>query len=107
LSRRCKRIRRSFAGCCSRWLSRTCRLSWRKHFIGQPADDEIRRLLQAELARAFGEPADHFKAMTCSVIFKGITYELLNDEDFIKMAKKKIKSDIKLYDEFDAVKARD
>lgn len=41
------------------------------------------------------------------MIFKGITYELLNDEDFIKMAKKKIKSDIKLYDEFDAVKARD
>src|ERR1022692_2724740 len=30
---------------------------WRKHFIGQPADDEIRRLLQAELARAFGRIA--------------------------------------------------
>jgi hypothetical protein len=79
---------------------------WRKHFIGQPADDEIRRLLQAELARAFGKPADHFKAMTCSVIFKGITYELLNDAEFIKIAKKKIRSDINLYDESDAVEAR-
>jgi len=79
---------------------------WRKHFIGQPADDDIRRLLQAELARAFGAPADHFKAMTCSVIFKGITYELLNDAEFIKIAKKKIRSDTNLYDESDAVEAR-
>ncbi len=79
---------------------------WRKYFSGPPSDAELRELLSDELARAFGAPADHFQKMSCSVIFKGITYELLSDEQFVETAKKHIKSAVRLHVEYDAAKAR-
>ncbi len=79
---------------------------WRKYFSGPPTDAELRELLSDELARAFGAPADHFQKMSCSVIFKGITYELLSDKQFVETARKHIKSAVRLHIEYDAAKAR-
>jgi hypothetical protein len=79
---------------------------WRKYFSGPPSDAELRELLSDELARAFGKPADHFQKMSCSVIFKGITYELLSDKEFVETARKHIKSAVRLHIEYDAARAR-
>lgn len=79
---------------------------WRKYFSGPPSDAELRELLSDELARAFGAPADHFQKMSYSVIFKGITYELLSDKHFVETARKHIKSAVRLHVEYDAAKAR-
>lgn len=79
---------------------------WRKYFSGPPTDAELRELLSEELARAFGAPADHFQKMSCSVIFKGITYELLSDKQFVETARKHIKSAVRLHFEYDAARAR-
>jgi hypothetical protein len=79
---------------------------WRKYFSGSPSDPELRQLLSEELARAFGVPSDHFQKMSCSVIFKGITYELLSDAQFIESARKHIKGSVRLHDEYEAARAR-
>jgi hypothetical protein len=79
---------------------------WRKYFSGAPSDAELRELLSDELARAFGAPADHFQKMSCSVIFKGITYELLSEKQFVETARKYIKSAVRLHIEYDAARAR-
>lgn len=79
---------------------------WRKYFSGPPSDSDLRQVLSEELARAFGAPSDHFQKMSCSVIFKGITYELLSDTQFIESARKHIRGAVRLHDEYDAAKAR-
>jgi hypothetical protein len=79
---------------------------WRKYFTGPPSDPELRDLLSDALARAFGAPADHFQKMSCSVIFKAITYELLSDQQFVETARKQIKSAVRLHVEYEAAKAR-
>lgn len=79
---------------------------WRKYFTGTPSDSELRDLLSDALARAFGAPSDHLQKMSCSVIFKGITYELLSDKQFVETARKHVKSAVRLHVEYEAAKAR-
>jgi len=79
---------------------------WRKYSSGPLSDIELRKLLSEELANAFGQPEDHFQKMSCSVIFKGITYELLNDPKFLAIARKHIRGNVRLHDEYDAAKVR-
>lgn len=79
---------------------------WRKHLCVSPSDTELRDLLREELARAFGDPQDHFQKMSCSVIYKGITYELLNDPQFIETARRYVRASQQLHVEYQAAKAR-
>jgi hypothetical protein len=78
---------------------------WRWSLGNAPNEAAIRDLLDAELADAFGSADDVFQSMSVKVIFKGVTYELLNDPEFIRIASQIIPSLDTLHDEFDGAKA--
>jgi len=78
---------------------------WTK-FLGStraPADCE--RLLRRELDNVFGSCDDIFRDMRVKLLFKGVTYEMLNDPDFMRLAHERIPALGSLHDEFDAAKA--
>jgi hypothetical protein len=75
-------------------------------FIGQsPRAEEVERMLRSELARTFGKAEDVIQRMEVKAIFKGVTYESLNDPEFIRVASEQIPSLDLLHDEYDAAKA--
>jgi hypothetical protein len=75
-------------------------------FIGQnPKTQDIEDMLRLELKDAFGQSGDVFENMSVKAIFKGVTYELLNDPEFMRIASQKIPKLDSLHDEFDAAKA--
>jgi hypothetical protein len=73
---------------------------------GQKPDEAVvRRLLDRELRSAFGTADDLVEGMKVRVAFKGVTYDLLNDEDFRAAAAKAVPElGEKLHAEFDAAK---
>jgi hypothetical protein len=62
-------------------------------------------MLRLELKDAFGQSDDVFGHMSVKAIFKGVTYELLSDAEFMRIANQKIPKLETLHDEFDAAKA--
>jgi hypothetical protein len=77
---------------------------WTKYLgVGRDANS-IQRLLEKELERAFGSAEKVVGKMHVSVLFKGVTYELLNDAKFIETARKAIPSIPFLHEEYDAAK---
>jgi hypothetical protein len=76
-----------------------------KHIGGNPNEEAVRGWLDAELAYIFGDAGQHISEMKVSVLFKGVTYESLNDPNFIETAKKHLPTLKKLHDEFDTAKA--
>ncbi len=78
---------------------------WNK-FIGQnPRHQDIEDMLRIELKDAFGKSDDVFEDMSVKAIFKGVTYELLSDAEFMRIASQKIPKLETLHDEFEAAKA--
>jgi hypothetical protein len=63
-------------------------------------------MLRSELTDAFGYSDDVFQEMSVKAIFKGVTYELLSDPEFMRIASAAIPLLDTLHDEFDAAKAR-
>jgi hypothetical protein len=78
---------------------------WKWSLGNPPNEAEIRKLLDTELANAFGSADDVFQDMKVNLIFKGVTYESLSDPEFIEVAGKNIPHLKFLYDEFDAARA--
>jgi hypothetical protein len=77
-----------------------------KRFIGEhPSDREIEDMLRSELTDAFGNSNSVFQNMTVKAIFKGITYELLSDPEFMRIASRELRLPGALHNEFDAAKA--
>jgi uncharacterized FlaG/YvyC family protein len=76
---------------------------WKKFLHSKSSKDDIRQVLDCELADHFGTAEANLKKIDVSLIFKGITYETLNDPDFMKIAKKKIPL-LELYQEYEAAK---
>ncbi|HEY4902817.1 MAG TPA: hypothetical protein VIH89_05030 [Candidatus Sulfotelmatobacter sp.] len=70
-----------------------------------PRDLEIEHALRSELADAFGNSDGVFQDMKVRTIFKGVTYELLSDPDFMRVASQAIPVLDALHDEFEAAKA--
>jgi hypothetical protein len=79
---------------------------WKRDLIRQPSEEDVRCQLDAELKAAFGSVADVFQAMKVNVAYKGVTYELLRDPDFIKTAQRKMPALKVLHEEFLAAKER-
>lgn len=75
-----------------------------KHIGRNPNEESVRGWLDAELANIFGDAGEHISEMKVSVLFKGVTYESLNDPNFIETAQKQLPTLKKLHDEFDTVK---
>lgn len=76
---------------------------WKKFLPSNPSEADIRQVLDCELAEQFGSAEANLKKIDVSLIFKGVTYETLNDPEFVKIVKKKM-SILKLYEEYDAAK---
>jgi hypothetical protein len=79
---------------------------WKKHYSGVPSDDLLRRLLEGDLFRSFGTAEGMIKEMKVNLLFKAVTYELLKDQAFMEIAKKKLPALSQLYDEYDAAGAK-
>ncbi|MBI1919686.1 MAG: hypothetical protein HYS23_01255 [Geobacter sp.] len=76
---------------------------WQKFLPTNPSEDDIRQVLDCELAEQFGSAEANLKKIDISLIFKGVTYETLNDPEFVKIVKKKMPI-LRLYEEYDAAK---
>jgi hypothetical protein len=63
---------------------------WRWSLGNSPNEEEIRTLLDTELANAFGSADEVFQKIKVNLILKGVTYESLSDKEFIEVAAKKI-----------------
>lgn len=79
---------------------------WQPFLGRQPAIEEVDRLLRKELTKIFGSAAGVCADMSVTTVFKGVTYELLSDEEFIGVAHEAIPSLDFLHDEYDAAKAQ-
>lgn len=73
----------------------------------KPDADTLRQFLHDELTRAFGTADQLIKQMEVTVVYKGVTFELLTNEKFLAVARNAVPELSKLYDEFDAAKAVD
>ena len=71
----------------------------------KPDAETLKQFLDDDLMRAFGSADRLIKHMEVRVVFKGVTYELLSDKEFLDAAQKAIPELTKLYEEFDAAKA--
>jgi hypothetical protein len=80
--------------------------SWVKAYPTDQRDAVVRRRLDEELRKAFGKVETIVGAMEVNVLFKGVTYELLSDPDFLSVASEKLPSLEKLHREFSAVEAK-
>ncbi len=80
---------------------------WEKYFPKNPDAASIRKLLEQELTDACGSAEQYIEKMSISVIFKGVTYELLNNPKFIEVARKAIRSLEILHTEYDAAQQID
>jgi hypothetical protein len=77
-----------------------------KRFIGEhPSDRAVEDMLRSELTYAFGRSDGVFRDMSVKALFKGITYELLSDPQFMRIASKELRLPGALHDEFDAARA--
>ena len=76
---------------------------WKKFLPTNPSPDDIRQVLDCELSDHFGSAERNLKKIEVSLIFKGVTYETLNNPKFIKTVKKRMPI-LKLYEEYEAAK---
>jgi hypothetical protein len=86
-------------------VARNPPIRW-KRFLGENArDEEVERMLRSELTDVFGLSDDLFQGMKVKAVFKGVTYELLSDPEFMRIASEAIPILDTLHDEFEAAKA--
>jgi hypothetical protein len=78
---------------------------WTKFLGPRASKDAVRGQVDNELAAAFGSVDHLFDEMKVKLIFKGVTYESLNDPRFIETASRAIPTLQSLHEEFDAAKA--
>lgn len=76
---------------------------WKKFLPPKPSPDDIRQVLDCELSDHFGSAERNLKKIDISLIFKGVTYETLNNPEFIKTVRKRMPI-LKLYEEYEAAK---
>lgn len=72
---------------------------WTKFIGASPSKDQVKKMLDDDLKSAFGSAKSIVNEMKVSLIFKGVTYELLNNENFLKEATEAIPSLESLYQE--------
>ncbi len=80
---------------------------WQRMLGRNPDMDRIERLLRSELKKRCGSAKDLCRDMEVTTRFKGVTYESLNDPEFIKLAIEAIPSLENLHVEFDAAQAQE
>ncbi len=91
------------AGC-----SRKPPKEWRFSDGQKPDKETCRRFVERDLGRAFGTANQLISGMEVTLRFKGLTYETLKDEEFLKAVEKaQPPLDVeRLHEEYDAAKAK-
>jgi hypothetical protein len=77
---------------------------WRRLLSDYPNPEEVERVLNAELAESFGSAEDLIDEMEVKIIFKGVTYESLNEPGFVTVVRKELPWLKVLHEEYDAAK---
>lgn len=77
---------------------------WRNQIGVHPSRRTIEVMLESELREAFGTAEKLIQKMEVRVIFKGITYEMLNDPKFITAIRKALPTLQITHDEFEAAR---
>lgn len=67
-----------------------------------PDEESLRQFIDDDLRQSFGSADRLIRHMEVTTLFKGVTYESLKDEDFVKVASKAIPSLRQLYSESEA-----
>jgi hypothetical protein len=88
-------------------VSRKPPKQWRFSDGQKPDKETCRRFVERDLGRAFGTANQLLSGMEVTLRFKGLTYETLNDQEFLKAVEKaQPPLDVKrLHEEYDAAKA--
>lgn len=73
----------------------------------RPSEGVIRTHLERELQRAFGNPRRLLKQMKVSLLFKGVTYELLTNDDFLKACGAAGLDMNQMHEEYEAARAHE
>lgn len=77
---------------------------WFKYLGASPSHEDVSDMLDAELQSVFDKKLAQVRHMHVKCLFKGVTYEMLNDPEFIKLARRKLPGLRELYREFEAAK---
>ena len=80
---------------------------WRKYLGAKPSLSEISGMLTVEFKRLFGSAQGLLSNMEVTLLFKGVTYELLGDKIFLEAVQKAMPFLQVLHEEYDAAKAVD
>ena len=80
--------------------------NWIKAYPPDRHDVVVEQRLNEELEKAFGKVDALVGAMEVKVLFKGVTYEMLSDPNFLAVAGEKLPSLADLHREFSAVEAK-
>lgn len=83
---------------------KNCPERWTKYLGKNPAEPAIIERLDIELSRLFGSAKEIISKMEVTVMFKGVTYEMLNDDKFIKILEEKFPNLKFAYEEYDAAR---
>jgi|GEM_PF-898058 len=79
---------------------------WHKYGIWKGADEgQIRKRLENELSDAYGNPSEILDKVKLNVIFKGVTYQTLQDPEFAEHAKELLQME-SIYEEYEAAPIR-
>jgi hypothetical protein len=77
---------------------------WRSQIGSNPSINSIEAMLDSDLRKSFGSAEKLIQKMEVQVIFKAITYEMLNDPKFIQAIHKAIPTLQITHDEFEAAR---
>jgi len=74
-----------------------------------PDEDQAKMWLDIELTNIFPQASDLVKEMKIQSVFKGVTYEILSNEEFQEKVQENYRmvSWDKLFNEFEAIRAKD
>ncbi len=69
-----------------------------------PTEEMIKKRVRDEIMKAFGTADKYIKEMKVEVIFKNVSYESLQNKEFLDAAKKAFPYVEFFYEEYDALK---
>lgn len=80
---------------------------WHKAIGPKPSRADVEDMLRGELSEVLGDAAQIVSKMRVKLLFMGVTFESLNDPEFIKVAQKALPGLKRFHDEYDAAKGKD
>ena len=77
---------------------------WTKYIGSKPSETAVTDMLNSELENLFGTADKIISNIEVKLMFKGVTYEMLNDKKFIELVQAKIPNIHDVHEEYDAAR---